>query len=169
MDVIFDIDGTLLDISHRLKFVKQTPKDWKSFRDPKQKRWDEPRLEIIRIATALQDAGHRLILASGRLESERSDTIISLRSWLLLDGWTEVGTNLIYDEGVINHTPTSSFYMRKNRDYRPDTIVKKEMYGQMLVDGYKPTLVFDDRPSVLRMWRNIVQLTVVDVGKGIEF
>ena len=97
MDVIFDIDGTLLDISHRLKFVKQTPKDWKSFRDPKQKRWDEPRLEIIRIATALQDAGHRLILASGRLESERSDTIISLRSWLLLDGWTEVGTNLIYD------------------------------------------------------------------------
>ena len=59
--------------------------------------------------------------------------------------------------------------MRKNRDYRPDTIVKKEMYDQMLVDGYKPTLVFDDRPSVLRMWREIVGLTVVDVGMGIEF
>ena len=169
MDVIFDIDGTLLDISHRLKFVKQTPKDWKSFRDPKQKRWDEPRLEIIRIATALQDAGHRLILASGRIESERSDTIISLRNWFLLDGWTDVGTNLIYDEGVINHVPTSSFYMRKNGDYRPDTIVKREMYDQMLTDGYKPTIVFDDRPSVLRMWREIVGLTVVDVGQGVEF
>ena len=32
MDVIFDIDGTLLDISHRLKFIQQKPKDWKAFR-----------------------------------------------------------------------------------------------------------------------------------------
>ena len=30
---IFDIDGTLLDISHRLKHIKKTPKDWKAFRD----------------------------------------------------------------------------------------------------------------------------------------
>ena len=169
MDVVFDIDGTLLDISHRLKFVKQTPKDWKSFRDPKQKILDEPRVDVIRIATALQDAGHRLIFASGRNESERSDTIICLRSWFLLDGWTETEYNLTYDEGVINHVPTSPFYLRKNKDYRSDTIVKREMYDQMLTDGYEPTMVFDDRPSVLRMWRELGSLTVIDVGLGIEF
>ena len=43
------------------------------------------------------------------------------------------------------------------------------MYEQMLVDGYKPKLVFDDRPSVLRMWREIEGLQVVDVGHGVEF
>ena len=44
MDVIFDIDGTLLDITHRLHHLnlnESTPnserkgkKDWKAFRDP---------------------------------------------------------------------------------------------------------------------------------------
>ena len=171
MDVIFDIDGTLLDISHRLKFIKQTPKDWKSFRDPKQKQWDEPRLEIIRIATALQDAGHQLIFASGRTESERSDTIISLRSWFLLDGWTDIEPYniMVWDDAVMNDVSTSPFYMRKNNDYRADTIVKGEMFDQMLADGYEPTLVFDDRPSVIRMWRELGSLTVIDVGHGIEF
>ena len=59
--------------------------------------------------------------------------------------------------------------MRKEGDYRSDTIVKEEMYNQMLVDGYKPTMVFDDRPSVLRMWRELGSLTVIDVGLGVEF
>ena len=59
--------------------------------------------------------------------------------------------------------------MRKEKDYREDTIVKREMYDQMLKDGYKPELVFDDRPSVLRMWREIEGLKVVDVGHGVEF
>ena len=31
IDIIFDIDGTILDISHRVKFALQNPKDWKSF------------------------------------------------------------------------------------------------------------------------------------------
>ena len=84
MDIIFDIDGTLLDISHRLRFVNVNPKDWKAFRDPKQKRWDEPRLEIIQIADALQKRAHRLIFASGRLESERLDTARSLNRWFNL-------------------------------------------------------------------------------------
>ena len=58
--------------------------------------------------------------------------------------------------------------MRKEKDYRADTIVKGEMFDQMLADGYEPTMVFDDRPSVIRMWRTI-GLTVVDVGQGVEF
>ena len=59
--------------------------------------------------------------------------------------------------------------MRKDGDYRKDTIVKGEMYDQMLADGYEPTMVFDDRPSVLRMWREIDGLKVIDVGDGLEF
>jgi FMN phosphatase YigB (HAD superfamily) len=31
MIYIFDIDGTLADISHRLHFIQQEPKDWRGF------------------------------------------------------------------------------------------------------------------------------------------
>ena len=56
MDVIFDIDGTLVDISHRLKLIKSSPKDWKAFRDPLKKRWDEPITPVIDILLALHAA-----------------------------------------------------------------------------------------------------------------
>ena len=147
--VIFDIDGTLLDISHRLKFIKQTPKDWKAFRDPKQKRWDEPRGEIISILLAMTEANHSVIIASGRTESEREDTIRSLHSYI----------------PDIDDLP---LYLRKDGDYSKDTIVKENMHTQMLEDGFVPQLVFDDRPSVIRMWRSL-GLTVADVGPGVEF
>ena len=173
MAVIFDIDGTLLDITHRLKYIKQKPKNWKAFRDPKQKRWDEPIMPVIRIATALMHAPYpknRIIFASGRSESERTDTVRSLTRWFLLDGWQSIYNPEDFGEGyTLENVPTSPFYMRKDGDYRKDTIVKGEMYDQMLADGYEPTMVFDDRPSVLRMWREIDGLKVIDVGDGLEF
>ena len=170
MDVIFDIDGTLLDISHRLKHIKKTPKDWKAFRDPKEKVHDEPIMPIINIARAFlyNHPRDRIIFASGRSESEIVDTVLSLSEWFLLDGWQKVTPDGKLGDAVETY-PTSPFYMRAENDFRKDTIVKKEMYEQMLVDGYKPKLVFDDRPSVLRMWREIEGLQVVDVGHGVEF
>ena len=166
MDVIFDIDGTLLDISHRLKYIKKTPKDWKAFRDPAEKERDEPIMPIINIARAfLYSPNDRVIFASGRSESERADTIKSLSEQFLLDGWQGV----IDDWDIIDTYPTSPFYMRAENDFRKDTIVKREMYNRMLADGYDPELVFDDRPSVIRMWRGFDKLKVVDVGMGVEF
>ena len=169
MDVIFDIDGTLLDISHRLKHIKKTPKDWAAFRDPKEKVHDDPIMPIINIARAfLYSPSDRVIFASGRSEEERVDTVLSLSEWFLLDGWQKVTPDGKLGDAVETY-PTSPFYMRAEKDYRKDTVVKREMYEQMLVDGYKPKLVFDDRPSVLRMWREIEGLKVVDVGYGVEF
>lgn len=172
MDIIFDIDGTLLDISHRLKYIKQTPKNWKAFRDPKQKRWDEPIMSVIRIATALMHSPYphnRIIFASGRSESERADTVRSLSRWFLLDGWQGIYNPEDFGEGfTVENTPTHAFYLRKDKDYRKDTIVKAEMYDQMVADGYKPEMVFDDRPSVIRMWREL-GLKTIDVGLGIDF
>jgi FMN phosphatase YigB (HAD superfamily) len=33
MDIIFDIDGTLMDISHRKHFVDGDKKDWQAFKN----------------------------------------------------------------------------------------------------------------------------------------
>ena len=144
MDVIFDIDGTLLNIQHRVKFVRDQPKDWKAFRDPNQKRWDEPILPVMFVLNSLLMADHRVILASGRLKSEKEDTINQLKI----------------------HIPDVAdlpIYMRSDSDYRPDDIVKKDMLTKMRKDGYAPSMVFDDRPSVVRMWRE-KGLVVADVG-----
>ena len=43
--VIVDIDGTISKVGDRLKFLKQTPKDWDSFYNDCFE--DEPILEII--------------------------------------------------------------------------------------------------------------------------
>jgi hypothetical protein len=166
MDIIFDVDGTLLDITHRLRFVKQTPKDWKSFRDPELKDLDEPRMEVIRMAESLglyrkrtHNPGksvevytadvNRLVLASGRMRSEEADTLKSLSKYM--------------DINVFERT-----YFRSDKDFRQDTIVKAGMLVKMRQDGYNPVLAFDDRPSIVRMWRE-QGLIVADVGEGKEF
>ena len=162
MDVIFDVDGTLLNISHRLHLIgaKQVgdpgvrtsltnSKRWKEFRDPKLKGWDEPILLVILTMNALHVEGHRVIIASGRIKSEGPDTIKTLKRWV----------------PYIDSVP---MYMREDKDYRPDDLVKSDLLHQMRNEGFNPTFVFDDRPSVIRMWRE-QGLLVADVGKGKEF
>ena len=149
MDVIFDVSGTLLDISHRLKHIRKTPKDWKNFRDPDLKKFDEPRSEIISILRALHNAGHTVILASGRVESERNVTISTLLPYI----------HFIHD---------LPFFMRSEGDFRKDIVLKESMLYKMKENGYHPVMVFDDNPSIIRMWRNN-GLVVADVGPGEEF
>jgi hypothetical protein len=44
--------------------------------------------------------------------------------------------------------------MRKADDFRGDDIVKREILDEIFADwGRKPDMVFDDRPRVVRMWR----------------
>ena len=160
MDIIFDIDGTLLDISHRLHLIKKTPPDWEEFRNPLQKRWDEPRLPIIKVAVALQIAGNQVILCSGRRESEREDTLKSLSRFFKSDV-----DKILHG---ISRIQMPMLCMRKDKDYRPDTKVKADMLETLRNQGFNPVMAFDDRPSVIRMWKEH-GLTVADVGNGVEF
>jgi len=147
MDIIFDIDGTLLDISHRLHLIKKNPPNWKEFKRPSRKKWDTPRLPIINIAVALQKAGHRIILCSGRTTSERNDTVSSLSRFF---------------------DPMPPLYMRREGDYRPDTEVKAMILEMLREIRFNPVMAFDDRPAVVRMWKEN-GLIVADVGNGVEF
>lgn len=159
MHVIFDVDGTLLNIEHRLHHIKKSPKDWASFRDPKLKRWDEPIRPMLDLFNALWFGGHTVIIASGRTKSEEVDTRASIKSYLGSDYITDLTPDVNY---------AVPGYFRSDKDFRKDTVVKAEMLNKMRDDGYRPTLVFDDRPSVIRMWRDL-GLKVADVGSGKEF
>ena len=138
MDIIFDIDGTLMDIEHRKKFVEQKPKDWNSFPE------DTPNLDVFAVAIALQKAGNRILIASGRNKSQRPITLKQL-----------MGQGLVFNE----------IYLRSDNDYRPDYELKSGMLDQMFEAGYTPTLVFDDRTSVVDMWRSR-GLRAVQVAPG---
>lgn len=182
MDVIFDIDGTLLDISHRLHFLglkestspserakPKASKKWKEFRNPKLKRWDEPIVPVIAVAQSLIKDGHQVLLLSGRIRDEAEGTIESLQRWFkndrILDPNKE-SDKRHYKFG--KQRGCIPLYMRANKDYKPDYVSKSNLYQKVLADGYKPVMVFDDRPSVIRMWRER-GLLVADVGKGEDF
>ena len=134
MLAVFDLDGTLCNIEHRLDYVRSKPKNWRAFDAgiPNDK-VNEP---VAAIFWALQEQEiHDIVLASGRNERSRQST----EHWLarnLLSGYQKL-------------------YMRKADDFRSDDIVKQEILDEIIRDyGRKPDMVFDDRPRVVRMWRD---------------
>ena len=142
MDVIFDVDGTLMDITHRRHFVTQRPKDFVSFRAATTN--DTPKKDIFAIALAMKAAGHRIIISSGRNMSQRATTLQQLMS-----------------QGLA----IDAIYMRSDTDYRQDYVVKQGMLDKMRKDGFNPTMAVDDRQQVVDMWRDN-GLTVLQVDDG---
>jgi len=131
--VVFDIDGTVANLDHRLKYVRCKPKNWPAFN--KGIKFDLPIKATVDVCIRyIEDPNVYVIFASGRSDDTRKDT----ETWLSENGMGE------YDD----------LYMRRFGDYRCDSIVKREiLYG--IIESYKqmPDMVFDDRPRVVKMWR----------------
>lgn len=129
--VIFDIDGTLADLSHRLHHVKNGRKDWDAFfRGVGEDRLVEP---IAKALWTFADRDWPIILCSGRPEKCRPAT----EEWL-----------------ARHKIDFIALYMRPDADHRQDFIVKRELLDRIRADGYEPALVIDDRQSVVDMWRD---------------
>ena len=150
MLVVFDIDGTLANIEHRLDYVRSKPKNWAAFDAgiPNDK-VNEPVATILRtmMLSELGDA-YTVVLASGRNERSRAAT----ERWL-----------------IENHLfGYEKLYMRPADDFRSDDIVKDEIIDQIVADyGKLPDLWFDDRPRVVRAVRKR-GIFVFDVYQGEE-
>lgn len=145
MLICFDIDGTLADVSHRVHYWRQKPKNWKMFKSEMVN--DAPIEQIVTIARVMAFAGHTVILCSGRDDDTRK--------------WTE-------DWLAEHDVKFEKLYMRAANDHRGDDIVKLELLNQIVADfGKKPDIVFDDRPRVVKMWREN-GVFVADVYQGTE-
>lgn len=151
MLVVFDIDGTLANIEHRLDYVRSKPKNWKAFdAGIPNDRVNEPVAEVLySLRSASSGSQNKIIFASGRNERSRSATVDWLKKYAL---WED----------------DSKLYMRKADDFRNDSIVKREILDEIVADyGKKPDMVFDDRPRVVNMWRD-AGIFVFDVYQGKE-
>ncbi len=126
---VFDLDGTLADLSHRLHHIQKEPKDWRSF------------FAEVGNDTVIEHVGNLFdaltwtsicVIVSGRSDECREATMKWLKDHFLLP---------------------SALYMRKAGDHRPDHVVKRELLDQMRAEGFEPIMVFDDRDRVVKMWR----------------
>jgi hydroxymethylpyrimidine pyrophosphatase-like HAD family hydrolase len=144
MIYIFDIDGTLADLSHRLHFIQQKPADWDAFFAACPS--DVPIPEVTAILRSLRLAGHTVVLCSGRSDAVRIQTQHWMRE-------LEIGF--------------SGLYMRKAGDHREDSVIKAELLDQILKDwsGQDIGGVFEDRQQVVAMYR-AKGLRVFQVAEG---
>lgn len=104
---------------------------------------DPPNIPVLQTILKWQQT-HKIIVMSGRTDDGKSKT----ESWLQKYG--------------VNYT---GLHMRSLGDMRKDTIVKEEMYRTYLEGKYNVIAVFDDRKSVVEMWRSL-GLTVFQVAEG---
>jgi hypothetical protein len=51
--------------------------------------------------------------------------------------------------------PDGDVIMRRAGDHRPDTTAKRELMDKIIADGDTIAAVFEDRPSVVRVWREM--------------
>lgn len=127
--VIFDIDGTLADVSERIHHVRKKPKNWNAFFQGMAQ--DKAIHSMVRLCNILYASGIHIILCSGRSEEHRQQTI----DWLA-------------QQGVSYH----ALLLRKDNDRRTDSVVKREMLANL--DKTKILFVVEDRSRVVEMWRS---------------
>lgn len=128
---VFDIDGTIADNSHRTHHLLKQPKDWDAYHA--EVMGDTAHRHMLNLVWDLYYTRKPLVFCSGRHDGQRQQTV----DWF-------------YREGL---PMPRHLYMRKEGDHRPDHIVKRELLDQIRADGFEPIMVFDDRNSVVKMWR----------------
>jgi hypothetical protein len=104
--------------------------DWKHFdRHMDEDTVNEPVADLVR---SLDSAGWKIIVVSGRKDRYREYT----SQWLL---WNGISCHRLL--------------MRGEGDGRPDHEIKKDFLILLKKEGLAPTVVIDDRNSVVSMWR----------------
>ena len=132
---IFDLDGTLALLEHRLHLIDKSKgnPDWQAFFAACDK--DEPCWPVLITLNALRVAGAEVWVLSGRSDEVRDKT----EAWL---------------QRHLGYVPPLT--MREAGDTRHDDLVKREMYDRMLEEDRRRLIaVFDDRDRVVALWRSL--------------
>lgn len=129
--VIFDMDGTLSDCSHRRHLVMGEKKDWSEFHHRMGE--DPPREAVVELARTLNWQSHHILIVTGRDESWRRQTEL----WL-----------------TFNRVPWWGLYMRPAGDRRDDTEIKRDILYRFLRSRFDIRFVVDDRDRLVKMWRD---------------
>lgn len=164
--VLCDLDGTLCDITHRLGFVRQEPKDWEGFFCGLVS--DSVRINVREMLVDFVTQGYDLVFVSGRPDTYKTQTLAWLNDSNFFPAWVYAPDAFVGECEDGSSVLFRSLMMRRGSDRRPDYIVKQEILRQNFPDKSLIYKVIDDRPSVIEMWKEN-GLDVIDVGNGVEF
>jgi len=145
MNIVFDLDGTLADLTHRVHYLEQTPKNWNAFFDECNR--DLPILPIIQTLKDLRKASNIIEIWTARNGSTRDMTIHWLRQ-------QEVFINAERFPPFFTTIPGVALRMRHKDERIDDHELKRRWLHQSRAEGRYPDIVFDDRQRVVDMWRS---------------
>lgn len=124
--IICDIDGVILDISHRLHYIEPPKKDYDKFYSSEELAKDAPYTAGIELVKALlgipggyTQKNSAIYFVTGRPQRTKKDTTDSL-----LGSIPGIVLNDIHCSNML--------YMRKDGDYRPSPQVKSELIEQLI-------------------------------------
>lgn len=121
---VFDIDGVLADVRHRLHHLQRRPKDWNGFFAAAV---DDPLLEPGRVALLEAAGASTIVYVTGRPARCRRDTV----EWLASHG-----------------LPAGDLHMRPNHDRRPARFYKGEVIARLADQSHLVAVVDDDERVV---------------------
>jgi predicted kinase len=129
--LVFDIDGTIAHMNNR------SPFDWSEVSN------DTPdSIMSFLISSWLIQNSNRVVFLSGRDSVCRKETM----AWI-----SKHFNNVRF--GVAS--PNAILLMRPEGSMEKDTSVKKDLFLRYVDPVYNVLAVFDDRPSVVRMWHDL--------------
>ncbi len=105
---------------------------------------DAQREKVVRNARMHYEAGDVIIIASGREDICRDATY----------------------EAVKKIVPEFHLFMRPAGDKRQDRIIKGELFDKYIRNNFNVHCVYDDRDSVVSLWRNELKLDCFQVNYG---
>lgn len=147
---IFDLDGTIADISHRRHIIETDTRDsskWRRFYSACDR--DAPNEPVIRVMESLRLFADIWIF-SGRSSEVRGKT----------EEWLKHNTSLT------DFDLETCLMMRDEGDYTPDDQLKELWVKTMLIDDRRRLVAaFDDRDRVVQMWRRN-GITCFQVAEG---
>ncbi len=138
---VFDLDGTLSDHRHRLNLITPDPnreghRNWDAYHAACDK--DGAHEAVLRVFRSLLDNGQVVEIWTGRNASVRLQT----------------------DEWLRRHAPEwhrgsfpRTLQMRPTGDFTPSPKLKERWWASRVLRGETVSLVFEDQPSVVEMWR----------------
>ncbi|WP_307825606.1 hypothetical protein [Streptomyces sp. MBT33] len=124
---IFDVDGTLVDVSGIRHLIKG-PGGFTAFHRASAS--CPPNQYVVEAAREAHARGRAVLIMTGR--DRRWERLTSM--WLAL-----------------HDVPSTGLWMRGRGDYRPDYVIKRELLRSVRRQ-YNVLRAWDDNPNVIRLW-----------------
>lgn len=139
--VIFDMDGTLANVSGILDYLEPPNRNFHKFHRASVN--CPPNQWVVDEAVACYEAGLPILIVTARVFKYCWETMFWLRHNLPV--------------------PYEQLYMRRDGDYRPDGVVKREIHSMIREDGYSVVRAWDDNPQVVAVWESLgIPVTIVE-------